>query len=102
MLLFYYYASAIEFIYLVDIYMINIRYFGALKDMLGLASEQLDWLEGTTDDLLAQLRQRGPQWSEALSEDNVFRLVVNQQIIYKPVLLKQHDEVAILPPVTGG
>ena len=82
--------------------MIKIRYFGSLKEVLGIAEEQLDWEEGTTDDLLAQLRQRDQHWEEALSSHNVFRVVVNQQIIYQPVALHQQDEVAILPPVTGG
>lgn len=82
--------------------MIKVRYFGSLKEILGVTEEQVAWQEGTTDDLLIQLRERGAQWSEALSKDNVFRLVVNQQIIYQPVMLQQEDEVAILPPVTGG
>lgn len=82
--------------------MIKIRYFGSLKDILGVTEEQIGWDEGTIDDLLALLRQRNEDWHTALSSNNIFRVAVNQQIIYKPVALKQGDEVAILPPVTGG
>lgn len=56
----------------------------------------------TTDKLLQDLRQRNEVWAEALAEKNVFRLVVNQQVVYQPVAIKEGDEVAILPPVTGG
>lgn len=82
--------------------MITIRYFGSLKETLNLIEEQLDWQEGNTDDLLTLLRQRDELWAQALSDKNIFRLVVNQQIIYQPVVLQAGDEVAILPPVTGG
>lgn len=82
--------------------MIKIRYFGSLKDTLGLCEEDFVWQEGNTDSLLNTLRQRGELWAEALSDKNVFRVVVNQQIIYQSVMLKAGDEVAILPPVTGG
>lgn len=82
--------------------MINVIYFGVLKDLSGCAQEQLDWQEANSDELLKQLRARGSDWAEALSDKNIFRLVVNKQIIYEPTLLKKGDEIAILPPVTGG
>lgn len=82
--------------------MIKIRYFGSFKDTLNLVEELLAWHEGSTDDLLAELRQRDELWASTLSSKNIFRLVVNQQIIYQSVVLHSGDEVAILPPVTGG
>lgn len=82
--------------------MIRIIYFGLLKDLLGLNEEQLAWQGASSDELLNYLRRRGAKWSEHLSEKNIFRLVVNQQIIYEPTFIKPGDEVAILPPVTGG
>ncbi|MFD1260482.1 molybdopterin converting factor subunit 1 [Entomomonas asaccharolytica] len=83
--------------------MIKIRYFGSLKETLNTTEEQLDWQKGlTTDKLLQELRQRDATWAEALAEKNVFRLVVNQQVVYQPVAIKEGDEVAVLPPVTGG
>lgn len=82
--------------------MIRIIYFGLLKDLLGLNEEQLAWQGASSNELLNHLRRRGAKWSEHLSEKNIFRLVVNQQIIYEPTFIKPGDEVAILPPVTGG
>ncbi|HLT98502.1 MAG TPA: MoaD/ThiS family protein [Burkholderiaceae bacterium] len=82
--------------------MITILYFGSLKLLQPSGSEQLEWAGGTTDDLLVQLRQRGPDWEEALRPGRVFKLAVNQQLLHGAAAVKAGDEVAILPPVTGG
>ncbi|HLU80348.1 MAG TPA: MoaD/ThiS family protein, partial [Burkholderiaceae bacterium] len=65
-------------------------------------SEQLAWSGGTTDDLLAELRRRGPDWDEALRPGRVFKLALNQQLLHAAAPVQAGDEVAILPPVTGG
>lgn len=82
--------------------MIRILYFGSLKTILGLSEETLEWQGGDSQALLQLLRSRDSKWAEALSEQNIFRLVINHQIIYEPTDIKAGDEVAILPPVTGG
>lgn len=88
---------------LVSSRMIKIRYFGSLKETLNTTEEQLAWQPAlTTEQLLGQLRERSKAWAEALSEKNIFRLVLNQQVIYKPMVIDDGDEIAILPPVTGG
>ncbi|MDC7716669.1 MoaD/ThiS family protein [Vogesella sp. DC21W] len=81
---------------------IRILYFGRLKDAVGHADETLDWAGGTTGQLLAQLRGRGEAWAGALAEGQVFRLVVNQQIVRGDADIPPGAEVGILPPVTGG
>lgn len=82
--------------------MIKVRYFGFLKEILQLDEEQLAWQEGDSQALLDLLRNRNASWSEALAEENIFRLAINQRIIYQPSPIHPGDEVAILPPVTGG
>ena len=82
--------------------MVKILYFGVLRDRLGRDSEQLDWVGGTTADLLQQLRSRGAEWEAALAPEQVFRLVVNEQMAYGDVVVPDGAEVGILPPVTGG
>jgi len=82
--------------------MITITYFGTLKSLQPSGIEQLDWAGGTTDDLLHQLRQRGPDWEHALQPGRVFKLALNQRLLHAAAPVNDGDEVAILPPVTGG
>jgi molybdopterin synthase sulfur carrier subunit len=82
--------------------MITITYFGSLKLLQPAGSEQLAWPGGTTEDLLRELRLRGPEWEKALRPERVFKLAVNQQLIHEETPLAPGDQVAILPPVTGG
>ncbi|WP_338330964.1 MoaD/ThiS family protein [Commensalibacter sp. Nvir] len=83
--------------------MVTVQYFGVFKEILGVAKEEIDYKHcKNTVVLLAYLRKRSAVWSDTLAEEKIFRLVVNNQIIYKNVDLKNGDEIGILPPVTGG
>ncbi|WP_434778212.1 MoaD/ThiS family protein [Neisseria sp. Ec49-e6-T10] len=82
--------------------MIHLIYFGMLKEALGLSQEEIQWHHGNTDDLLVLLRNRSPEWASVLSENNIFRIAVDHEIIIEPIELKSGATVAILPPVTGG
>lgn len=82
--------------------MITITYFGSLKLLQPSGCEQLQWQGGSTAELLAHLRERGPEWEEALRPGKVFKLALNQQLLHGDAPLKPGDEIAILPPVTGG
>ncbi len=82
--------------------MITVIYFGPLKMLQPSGSEQLAWSGGSTDDLLAALRGRGPDWSRALQAGRVFKVAINGQLLNAPAAIHDGDEVAILPPVTGG
>lgn len=81
---------------------IRILYFGRLKDAVGCAEETLEWAAGSSSQLLMLLRGRGEAWAGALAEGQVFRLVVNQQIVRGDADIPVGAEVGILPPVTGG
>ena len=82
--------------------MITILYFGVLKQQLGVAQEQLEWLGGSGRDLLDLLHSRGENWAAALAEGKVFRLVINKKISAWDDDIADGAEVGLLPPVTGG
>lgn len=82
--------------------MIQLLYFGVLKETLGLEREVLDWSGGSTAQLLARLRARGEDWERALAPERVFRLAINQELVIGDVDIPLGAEVGILPPVTGG
>lgn len=83
--------------------MITIRYFGFLKEALGISEEQIDaqYCKNTAE-LLDYLRNRNTQWADVLSDANIFKLVVNLNVIHDVTPIFSGDEVGILPPVTGG
>ena len=81
---------------------LNLLYFARLRDEFGLESEHLDSEAATVAELLVELRLRGEAWSRELAADRVFRVAVNQQMARLDTVLKDGDEVAVFPPVTGG
>jgi len=84
--------------------MIEILYFARLREQLGAASEALPATAelATVGDLAAFLRGRGSAWSEVLAEDETILAAVNQEIARPETPIKDGDEVAFFPPVTGG
>lgn len=80
--------------------MIEVLFFARLKDQVGKASIQLeDDLAGNT---LAQLQQQLiAQGMSALQDDSI-RLAVNQNFCTLDTVIKAGDEIAFMPPVTGG
>lgn len=83
--------------------MIYIKYFGPLAAEVGTHAETLPWDEGgDTDTLLRILRGRNQRWQDALSDDKVFKLVVQKNICHSLTDIPDGAEVGILPPVTGG
>ena len=83
---------------------IRLLYFARLREVLGLDREVLSLAqaEPSLADLLAELRLRGGVWSEELADGRAFRMAVNQDIAGPEARLRDQDEVAIFPPVTGG
>lgn len=82
--------------------MITITYFGNLKDQLQCVEETIAWDFGDTDSLLTMLRERDALWASALAPENIFRVVVNEEITFSVTAIMPGDRVALLPPVTGG
>jgi molybdopterin synthase sulfur carrier subunit len=83
---------------------LHILYFARLRERFGVGSESLDVPADINDlaGLIAWLSRRGPVWSEELTPSRPYRLAVNQEMAEPATPLKDGDEVAIFPPVTGG
>lgn len=84
--------------------MIQIRYFASLRERLGTGSEELEspGAETTVADIAATLRHRGAPWAEALGENRTIMVAVNQEMASRESRVRDGDEVAFFPPVTGG
>jgi MoaE-MoaD fusion protein len=79
---------------------LRVLFFGMLKDLVGHSSATLDLPESATvGDLLAHFAAQWPQLKDSLSS---LAVAVNQQYAGTETELKSGDEVALLPPVSGG
>lgn len=82
---------------------VQVRFFASLREATGTPELRVDVPEGQGfEALLAALERRlGSDALAALTAGNV-RVAVNQELANPPFPLSAGDEVAFLPPVTGG
>ncbi len=83
--------------------MIKVLYFARLREQLKTESESLALDPGMTDvaALTRLLRDRGGVWAEAFGGPTVMS-AVNQEMANPATPIRDGDEVAFFPPVTGG
>jgi len=84
--------------------MLKVLFFARVKEQLDCAGLQLEWQEAVSDlDALQEqlCAERGDLWREVLGQDNMIR-AVNQAVVDGNTVLRDGDEVAFFPPVTGG
>lgn len=84
--------------------MIEILYFARIKEMLGVGSEQIELTEDIDDiasliDYLCDARDA--RWRSALQQENLL-VAVNQTMVKADHGLREGDEIAFFPPVSGG
>ena len=82
--------------------MVRILFFAHLREMLG-SGESLPYSQdiATVAALRGQLAKRGGDW-ETLDTTRNLRAAVNQTMAGFDAPVKDGDEVAFFPPVTGG
>jgi len=79
---------------------VRVLFFGMLKDRMGKSSDLLELPEGASiRDLLAHYATEVPRLKESLP---ALAVAVNQVYASPEAKLKAGDEVALLPPVSGG
>jgi len=79
---------------------VRILFFGILREMVGKSVDLIDLPEGASvRDALARYESQVPKLKELLSS---LALAVNQQYAGPDKKLSADDEVALLPPVSGG
>jgi molybdopterin converting factor subunit 1 len=79
---------------------VRVLFFGMLKDLAGKSSDVLELQESASvADVLAHCQARIPRLKDSLPS---LAVAVNQQYAGPETKLKLDDEVALLPPVSGG
>jgi len=82
--------------------MVIVKLFAIYKEMAKADMVELDIKQGTTvKSLLEILREKVPSIGELVKEGRGM-IAVNQEIARLDTIVKDGDEVALIPPVSGG
>jgi molybdopterin converting factor subunit 1 len=78
---------------------INILAFGIAKDIFGASTITIELTDAaTTADMKALLEERYPKLKQLAS----YMVAVNNEYAENKLVITERDEVAIIPPVSGG
>jgi molybdopterin synthase catalytic subunit len=79
---------------------VTVLYFASAKDASGKRKESIKLPEDTTiRELLLKISSVHPRITNIL---NRMQIAVNYKVVDVDAILKEADEVALLPPVSGG
>jgi molybdopterin synthase sulfur carrier subunit len=83
---------------------VKLRYFAWVRERIGLTEEEIELPRNVASvaDLLAWLKQRGPEYEHALAEPSVIRVALDRVHAGRDAPLASVSEVALFPPMTGG
>jgi molybdopterin synthase catalytic subunit len=85
---------------MLSVVQVKVRYFGTLKDIAGRDREVVEVGDGIcVGDLFAQIQQRYPKMDAFRGS---IALAVNLEYSNGRAVLRDNDEVALIPPVSGG
>jgi molybdopterin synthase sulfur carrier subunit len=83
--------------------MIQLRYFASLRERLGIGDETVSLPDDvdTVAGLQRWLQNRGEPWSGAFADEHLL-IAVNHEVAERADDVRDGDEIAWFPPVTGG
>ena len=81
--------------------MITVKLFAILKERARKGALTLDFPSGSVADLLREVSRECPGLDGLLTTDRIM-VSVNQEFVRKDALVKDGDEVALMPPFSGG
>ncbi|KEQ19229.1 molybdopterin converting factor subunit 1 [Endozoicomonas numazuensis] len=81
--------------------MIKILFFASYREKLGVDSLELPEVPANLSALRAMLCEKGADWQEVVTDSRTL-VALNQSMTRKDFDIKEGDEIAFFPPVTGG
>ena len=82
----------------------KVLYFASLRERMGRTEEDLALPLGvsTVGTLVAYLKSRDAAGAAAFAEPTLIRAALNQEFAGTSAPIRDGDEIAFFPPVTGG
>jgi len=82
---------------------VRVRLFAALREAVGCDSFEIPWRERLdVAGVAGVIRARfGDAAHAAVTAENV-RVAINREFVDAPQYLREGDEIAFMPPITGG
>ena len=81
--------------------MLNVLFFAQTRELIGEDSIQLEDDFATAEAVREHLVQKGDRWALALEKGKLL-VAINQTLMPLESAVKDGDEIAFFPPVTGG
>lgn len=81
--------------------MITVLFFAQTRELVGVDKLEVEAQFETAEALRHHLAERGGKWALALKAGKLL-VAINQSIVPLSAAIKDGDEVAFFPPVTGG
>lgn len=81
--------------------MFKILFFAQTRELIGLDEISLEGEFKTAEEIRQHLSEKGERWALALEAGKLL-VAVNQSLVPLESAVKNGDEIAFFPPVTGG
>lgn len=79
---------------------VTVKYFAVCHEMLERSEEEMQLPDGSTVNTI--LKKLEEEWPEIAEFYEVMQMSVNWEYATEETELSEGDEVALIPPVTGG
>ncbi|KYK85894.1 molybdopterin synthase small subunit [Aggregatibacter actinomycetemcomitans serotype d str. SA508] len=81
--------------------MLRVLFFAQTRELIGLDFIEVEGDFTTAEDVRQYLAEKGDKWALALQSDKLL-VAINQTLLPRESAVKNGDEIAFFPPVTGG
>jgi molybdopterin synthase sulfur carrier subunit len=82
--------------------MIRILYFSWIREGVGTSEEKLETKSENVKELINELKLKNEKYNSVFSKLDNIRVAVDQKLVNFETSIKNAEEVAFFPPMTGG